>query len=155
MRWGTTSEKSDPLYKHWPAFVVVTPCASAKDGVIAYAVLYDSLAQGFVDCGAEISAFRGEYRYYEAEQGDVDMYFVLGPTVIDVVQKLSWLTGRSVPPPRWALGYLGSTVRVRWGSIRRGWVVGRESGGLSVCASLFADVLHRAARCPAAAARLR
>ena len=59
---------------------------------------------------AEISAFRGSYRYYEAEAGDVDMYMVHGPSVIDVVQRLSWLSGRSEPPPRWALGYLGSTM---------------------------------------------
>eukprot|EP00966_Prymnesium_polylepis_P021831 501653-Prymnesium_polylepis.2 len=29
------------------------------------------MAQGSVDLGREISAFRGKYRYYEAEHGDV------------------------------------------------------------------------------------
>ena len=108
---GYNAKTSDPLYKHFPCAVVLAPAADGT--TVAYGVLYDNLAQGSIDLGQEISAFRGKYRYYEAEKGDVDMYFVLGPTVIDVVQKLSWLSGRSAPPPRWALGYLGSTVRER------------------------------------------
>ena len=35
---------------------------------------------------------------------------LLGPSVLAVVERLSWLVGRSAPPPRWALGYLGSTM---------------------------------------------
>lgn len=107
---GYDARSSDPLYKHWPAFVVVTPCASAEGGVLAYGVLYDNLARGAIDLGAEISAFRGGYRYAEFEAGDLDYYLVHGPAVVDVVERLSWLIGRAHPPPRYALGYLGSTM---------------------------------------------
>ena len=62
---------TDPLYKHWPCGVVVTPGEpAAATPPIAYGVLYDNLAQGSLDFGREISAFRGRYRYYEAEAGD-------------------------------------------------------------------------------------
>ena len=73
-------------------------------------MLYDNLAQGSLDFGREISAFRGRYRYYEAEAGDVDVYLALGPTALEATQQLAWLMGRSHPPPRWALGYMGSTM---------------------------------------------
>ena len=96
---GYNARLSDPLYKHFPCFTVLTsPGQDAPS--IAYGLMYDNLAQGTVDFGAEVSAFRGKYRYYEAERGDVDLYFVLGPSIIEVCQKLSWITGRSHPPPR-------------------------------------------------------
>ena len=102
---------TDPLYKHWPCGVVVTPGdPAAATPPIAYGVLYDNLAQGSLDFGREISAFRGRYRYYEAEAGDVDVYLALGPTALEATQQLAWLMGRSHPPPRWALGYMGSTM---------------------------------------------
>ena len=78
------------------------PAAAAPP--IAYGVLYDNLAQGSLD-RARISAFRGRYRYYEAEAGDVDVYLALGPTALEALQQLAWLMGRNHPPPRWALRY--------------------------------------------------
>jgi len=105
-----SAKTSDPLYKHMPCCVVLTPCADAPGGVLAYGLLYDNMALGVMDVGQEISAFRGKYRYYEAQAGDVDAYVVLGPSVLEVVERLSWLIGRNHPPPRWALGYLGSTM---------------------------------------------
>ena len=105
---GYDARTSDPLYKHTPMFIVTTPTPGGAS--FAYGILYDSQALGTIDLGQEISAFRGSYRSYEAEAGDVDMYLVRGPTVLEVVERLSWLTGRSHPPPRWALGYLGSTM---------------------------------------------
>ena len=65
---GYDAERTDPLYKHMPCFIVLTPCAAAPDGVLAYGVLYDSLALGVLDLGQEISAFRGSYRYYGERQ---------------------------------------------------------------------------------------
>ena len=107
---GYDAAQSDPLYKHSPCFIVVTPCASAPGGLLAYGIVYDNYAQAVLDNGAEISGFRGSYRYYEAEAGDIEMYCVHGPSVIEVVERVSWLVGRSQPPPRYALGYMGSTM---------------------------------------------
>ena len=42
-----------------------------------------------IERAQEISAFRGEYRYYEAEAGDVDMYLAFGPTVLQAAQRLT------------------------------------------------------------------
>ncbi len=40
--------------------------------------------------------------------GDIDYYFIYGPTVQDVVSRFAQLTGRPAFPPKWSLGYLAS-----------------------------------------------
>jgi alpha-glucosidase len=102
---GYNAETSDPLYKHFPLYITYAP-----DLGIAYALLYDNLATTVFDMGQEIDHYFSAYRYYEAHGGDVDYYLLYGPTIESVVEKLAKLTGRMVLPPRWSLGYLGSTM---------------------------------------------
>ncbi len=45
-----------------------------------------------------------------AEAGDLDYTMIYGPTIEAVVEKFTALTGRPCLPPRWSLGYLGSTM---------------------------------------------
>ena len=35
---------------------------------------------------------------------------IAGPKVKDVTRKFSWLTGKTIFPPKWSLGYSGSTM---------------------------------------------
>jgi alpha-glucosidase len=102
---GYNAETSDPLYKHYPFYITYIP--SLK---IAYGLFYDNLATTVFDLGQEIDAFWGYYRYYMAEDGDLDYYLIYGPTIEAVVQKFTALTGRPILLPRWSLGYLGSTM---------------------------------------------
>ncbi|MGZ4031614.1 MAG: glycoside hydrolase family 31 protein, partial [Tumebacillaceae bacterium] len=44
------------------------------------------------------------YRF-QAENGELDTYFLYGPTMKDVVQQYTDLTGRMPLPPKWAIGY--------------------------------------------------
>ena len=46
-----------------------------------------------------------------AEAGDLDYTLIYGPTIEAVVEKFTRLTGRPCLPPRWSLGYLGSTMK--------------------------------------------
>ncbi|MCB9450427.1 MAG: DUF5110 domain-containing protein [Anaerolineaceae bacterium] len=103
---GYDSETSDPLYKHFPFYITFLPQLN-----IAYGLLYDNLATTTFDMGAEIDAFRGDYRYYQAAGGDLDYYFIYGPGIEAVIEKLTALTGRPTLTPRWSLGYLGSTMK--------------------------------------------
>lgn len=103
---GYDSEASDPLYKHFPFYITYLP-----DLDIAYGLLYDNLATTVFDIGQEIDGFRGDYRYYQAMDGDLDYYLIYGPSIEGVVEKLTRLTGRPALPPRWSLGYLGSTMK--------------------------------------------
>src|SRR4029077_13263970 len=42
---------------------------------------------------------------FGADQGELNYYFINGPTPADVVSRYTSLTGRMPMPPRWALGY--------------------------------------------------
>ena len=101
-------QRGDPLYKNWP-FLIVRDAASG----VSYGVFYDNNAEGCFDLGCEHDNYFGRYRSYEAEDGDLDFYFILGPRLRDVTPKFVALTGgarrcrragRSVslkPPWRW------------------------------------------------------
>src|SRR5581483_1659610 len=102
---GYDAETGDPLYKHFPFYITFIP-----DLQIAYGLFYDNLAACVFDLGQEIDAYHGPYRYYQADDGDIDYYFIYGPSIAEVVRKFSALTGRMCLPPRWSLGYLASTM---------------------------------------------
>ncbi len=102
---GYNAETSDPLYKHVPFYITWIP--SLK---IAYGLFYDNLATTVFDMGREIDAFWGFYRTMQASDGDLDYYLIYGPSIREVIDKFTRLTGRPALLPRWALGYLGSTM---------------------------------------------
>jgi alpha-glucosidase len=102
---GYDARTADPLYKHVPFYITRRP----KTG-LAFGVFYDTLADCTFDFGCEHSNYHGPYRYFAAEHGDLDLYFIAGPTVPDVVRRFTWLTGRPAQTPDWALGYSGSTM---------------------------------------------
>ncbi len=102
---GYNAANGDPLYKHFPFYITFDPELD-----IAYGLLYDNLATTIFDLGKEIDNYYPAYRYYQAEGGDLDYYLLYGPTLPDVVMKLSRLIGHMALPPRWSLGYLASTM---------------------------------------------
>ncbi len=102
---GYDAQASDPLYKHVPFYITFIPALG-----VAYGLLYDNLATTVFDMGQEIDAFWGPYRSMRAEDGDVDYTLIYGPSIEAVVAKYTFLTGRPALLPRWALGYLGSTM---------------------------------------------
>ena len=97
---GFDPERGDPLYKNWP-FLIVRDAASG----VSHGLFYDNGAEGAFDLGCEHDNYFGRYRTYEAEDGDLDLYLILGPRLQDVTQKFVALTGRMALPPRWSLGF--------------------------------------------------
>ena len=97
---GFDPERGDPLYKNWP-FLIVRDAASG----VSHGLFYDNGAEGAFDLGCEHDNYFGRYRAYEAEDGDLDLYLILGPRLADVTQKFVALTGRTALPPRWSLGF--------------------------------------------------
>lgn len=102
---GYNAETSDPLYKHIPFYITFLPHLNT-----AYGLFYDNLATTVFDLGKEIDALWGNYRLMMAHDGDLDYYFIYGPTIEAVIEKYTRLTGRPALLPRWAFGYLGSTM---------------------------------------------
>lgn len=101
---GYNAETSDPLYKHWPFYHTVT----ASGG--HYGMFYDNLNNAWFNLGKEIDNYHGRFRSYIAEDGDLDYYFIHGKCVDSVTRRFIKLTGRHVFPPKWSLGYSGSTM---------------------------------------------
>jgi alpha-glucosidase len=102
---GYDAELSDPLYKHLPVAFTLTPAGHASG------LLYDTGAETVFDLGSEIDHYLGPYRYAELRASEIDLYVMVGPALPDVVRRVQDLTGFAPLPPRWALGYLGSTMR--------------------------------------------
>lgn len=102
---GYNAETGDPLYKHIPFYITHVP-----ELKLAYGLFYDNLSTTVFDMGQEHDNYYGPYHYYQAEAGDLDYYLIFGPEIADVVQKFSKLIGRPALPPRWSLGYLGSSM---------------------------------------------
>jgi alpha-glucosidase len=103
---GYDGGRSDPLYKHIPWSVTVRPDRGGQ----AVGLFYDNLARGAFDLGQELDAYHDLFRSFEACDGDLDLYVVMGPKLNDVVKRFTALTGRAAFPPRWTVPYSGSTM---------------------------------------------
>ncbi|MFA9439548.1 TIM-barrel domain-containing protein [Uliginosibacterium sp. sgz301328] len=102
---GYDARRTDPLYKHIPFYLTYKPGTGA-----AYGLFYDTLSDCTFDMGRELDNYHGHYRYFVADHGDLDLYFIAGDTLADVTLRYTWLTGRPAFTPRWGLGYSGSTM---------------------------------------------
>ena len=102
---GYDARTADPLYKHIPFYLT----RQSETG-LAFGLFYDTMSDGVFDFGCEHSNYHGPYRYFAADHGDLDLYFLAGPTIPEVVRRFTWLTGRPSATPDWALGYSGSTM---------------------------------------------
>ena len=102
---GYSARNGDALYKHWSFYITFLP-----ELQMAYGLFYDNLATSTFEMGGEIDNYYPPYRYYQAEDGDLDYYLIYGPSIVEVVEKFSALIGRAPLPPRWSLGYLGTTM---------------------------------------------
>jgi len=102
---GYNARTTDPLYKHIPFYLTWK-----KTHGVAFGLFYDTLAECRFDMGRELDNYHGHYRYFVAEHGDLDYYFIAGAVPADVTRRYTWLTGRPIFSPKWALGYSGSTM---------------------------------------------
>jgi len=95
----------DPLYKHLPVLIMLTPDAGA------FGLLLDTAAEAVFDLGAEVDNYHGPYRHLSVGEESLDAWFLAGPTLPAVHARIHYLGGRPSVPPRWTLGYLASTMR--------------------------------------------
>jgi alpha-glucosidase len=102
---GYNGETSDPLYKHWPFYIGRDPSTG-----IAYGVYYDTQSTCTFDFGKEYDNYHGFYSTVEIENGDLDYYVIIGPSVREVVARFTQLTGRMALGPRWSLGFANTAM---------------------------------------------
>ena len=97
--------RTDPLYKHIPWFIKLS-----ADGRDACGIYYNTAADCEFDIGREYNGYWPRMGQYEAYSDGVDLFFIAGPTMRDVVKHFAKLTGFAAMLPRYAFGYLGSTM---------------------------------------------
>ena len=84
----------DPLYASIPFYIGLL---SAN----AYGIYLDNTHKSVFNFGASTERFT----YFNAEDGDMDYYFIHEPSVAEIIKSYSELTGKMKMPPKWALGY--------------------------------------------------
>lgn len=97
--------QADPLYKHIPFYIVLN-----RNSKIAHGIFYHNSYEANFDVGAERSGYWPPYTYFTADGGDIEWFFCYGPTVKAVIERYTDLTGKTVLPPRYSLGYMGSSM---------------------------------------------
>ena len=102
---GHDPEFGDPMYKHIPFYIRISDQQRHALGLF-YHNSYDSV----FDMGQEISGYWERYSYYQTDGGDIDLFFLNGPTIGQVLDHYTQLTGRPALPTKQSLGYCASTM---------------------------------------------
>ena len=102
---GYNASSTDALYKHIPFYLTWN-----KRQKTTFGLFYDTLSEGKLDMGCELDNYHGHYRYFVADHGDLDYYFIAGDDMEQVVRRYTWMTGQPAFTPKWGLGYSGSTM---------------------------------------------
>ena len=94
------NEDYHALYKSIPVLF----CKKKND---VYGMFFDNTFHSYLNLGKE----NPEYYFYGADYGNLDLYFLGGEKLTDLIEEYTYLTGRTPLPQRWTLGYQQS----RWG----------------------------------------
>lgn len=85
---------SDPLYKNIPFYY------GLHHG-LGYGIFFDNTFRTLFDFGQE----RPDASSFWARGGQMNYYFIYGPSLLEVAEQYAGLTGTPDLPPLWALGY--------------------------------------------------
>lgn len=102
---GYNPGETDSLYKHIPFYIKLN-----RESHKAVGYFYHNTYECDFDMGREISNYWKPHSRYRADGGDIDLFLIAGPAVRQVVERYTDLTGKSALLPRYALGYLGSSM---------------------------------------------
>ena len=102
---GYNPRETDSLYKHIPFYIKLN---SGTRKAVGY--FYHNTCECDFDMGREKSNYWKPHSRYRTDGGDIDLFLIAGPSVRQVVERYTDLTGKSAMLPRYALGYLGSSM---------------------------------------------
>ena len=102
---GHDPENGDPMYKHIPFYIRVN-----ENNKHALGLFYNNSYDCVFDMGQEISGYWERYCYYQTDGGDIDLFLINGPEIKSIIERYTWLTGRTILPTKQSLGYCASTM---------------------------------------------
>ncbi|TWH22612.1 alpha-glucosidase [Prauserella rugosa] len=102
---GYDPRETDPLYKHIPFYVKMN-----RRNRKAVGYFYHNTYDCDFDLGRERSNYWPPHSRYRTDGGDVDLFLIAGPGIREVLRRYTVLTGRPPLLPKYALGYLASSM---------------------------------------------
>lgn len=102
---GYNPVKTDSLYKHIPFYIKLNESTKKASGYF-----YHTTWEIDFNMGRSHSNYAKHHSTVRIDGGDVDLFFIAGPSMREVVERYTDLTGKSVMLPKTALGYLGSSM---------------------------------------------
>lgn len=102
---GYNPRETDSLYKHIPFYIKLNRGTRKAVGYF-----YHNTCECDFDMGREKSNYWKPHSRYRTDGGDIDLFLIASPSVRQVVERYTDLTGKSAMLPRYALGYLGSSM---------------------------------------------
>lgn len=84
----------DPIYLSTPFYIGV-------NDRLPYGIFFDNTCKSVFNFGASNDRFM----YFQAEDGEMNYYFIHHPQVADIITSYTHLTGRMQLPPLWSLGF--------------------------------------------------
>lgn len=102
---GYDPMETDSLYKHIPFYIKLNGTTKKAVGYF-----YHSTAECDFNMGREKRNYWHRYSTFRTDAGDIDVFVIAGPSIKEVVERYTDLTGKSVLLPKAALGYLGSSM---------------------------------------------
>lgn len=102
---GYDPQETDPLYKHIPFYIKLNRLTKKAVGYF-----YHNTYPCDFDMGRERSNYWKPHSRYRADGGDIDLFLIAGPSIKEIVERYTDLTGKSALLPKYALGYLGSSM---------------------------------------------
>ena len=96
--WGSDTygfgKDTDPIYKNIPFFM-------GLHHKVGYGLFFDNSFRTTFDFGHE----RQNVFSFWSQGGEMNYYFIYGPSLLDVAERYTDLTGKPELPPKWVLGY--------------------------------------------------
>ncbi len=102
---GYDPAHTDPLYKHIPFFIKFNENTGVFSGMF-----YHNMSPCEFDMGRRICNYYPRHYTYTCDAGKLDYFVMAGPGVSEVIENYTYLTGRQPLFPRYAYGYLGSSM---------------------------------------------
>ncbi|OLN87680.1 Neutral alpha-glucosidase AB [Colletotrichum chlorophyti] len=102
--FGYDAYRTDPLYKHIPLLINVTP-----EGVVGIFSTAHSRSSWAI--GSELDGMWGAYKVHRQSHGGLEEYIIVAKSVAEVVHSYAELVGFPLRVPRYMMGYIGGGMK--------------------------------------------
>jgi len=102
--FGYDAYRTDPLYKHIPLLINVTP-----QGCVG--IFSTSHSRATYQIGSEIDGMWSHFKVYRQAYGGLEEYLIVGKTVEEVVRSYAGIVGFPLLVPRYMMGYISGGMK--------------------------------------------